>query len=395
MAANPDDLPELDLVDPGLSGAASPAGPRPRTAATPHDANATEDFAAPRSARPLGAPSLPDALVVVTAHGAAGAHLPIAGLPALERLVRQLLWRGHTRVTVATEVARLPPLPPEVAVRRLEGTTTLDTVRHELGRPVELAGDIVRPRDSDLAVGVRVHDATSRRQAERAVFVEAARTRPSRLADAVLWPMVLALAQRLPRALPGGVDGLVVVGAGVGLLGVLCALGGGYVSLLLGLLLLTLQALLSVTAQTLAAVRYQPGPFMQRVPELPSIVDDGLDVLAALTLAVGIAHRTDSSRVMLLGMLGALLLLAGKAGRWALTLRGEPDASPTPKARARAESAGDPIALLRALAQRTAYLPLWSLLALLGLHRFVVLYLLALGLATASRAGLRLIESLH
>ena len=325
-------------------------------------------------------------ILKATASEASGARLVVAGLPVVERAIKQLGRLPRTRVVVATDGSILLPaaLPANVTTRALEGdtATALAALQTELAHPPVLGADVVRPRVRRFDDGLRVTDEATRQQAEEALFADLLRGDLGFVARHINKKISFRFTRHVLCRLPV-TPNQVTLGAGVlGLVGCLLIASGGRMAVIVGFLLAQLQSILDGCDGELARVRFQQTAIGEW---LDTIVDDVLNLCLTLAIGIGVGRQQGSTTPMLWGALGAAMLLTynviayrelikqGEGGevlkiRW-WWARGQDFA--------RVLSEGKSTSgfnLLVALGKRDFFVFAWLVLAIVGQLRFVLFY---------------------
>jgi phosphatidylglycerophosphate synthase len=338
----------------------------------------------------------PVALVQLAPSHLPGALLRVAGLTVLERAIRQLQRRGHRVLLVTTPALAdaLPfPLPPGTD-QQLDGDAPGAVIRlHQQhpGAPLVQA-DVVRPTN-DPEGGLQVTDATTRRQAEDAIFATLLRGDLGLVARYLNKPVSFRITRYLLCRLPV-TPNQVTLGAGlIGLAGAaLIALGRAW-SIPAGLLLAHVQSVLDGCDGELARVRFQQSAIGEW---LDTIVDDALNLALIVALGVGL-HRLHGQRGYLTaGLIAAGLFLTynvvayrelmrqGEGGevlkiRWWFARGQDLKAALARKRRG-------PAAWIMALGRRDLFVFAWLVLAVAGLHPPIMVWALVMGAANATAA---------
>jgi phosphatidylglycerophosphate synthase len=322
----------------------------------------------------------------VTADEATGARLIVAGLPVVERAIKQLGRLPATRVTVASDGSVPLPasLPSNVNVRSLTGepAVALAALQAELGNPLVLMGDVVRPQTRKFDGGHRVVDEASRRQAEDAIFADLLRGDLGFVARHINKKVSFWFTRHVLCRLPV-TPNQVTLGAGVlGLIGCGLIASGARAAIVAGFFLAQLQSILDGCDGELARVRFQQTEIGEW---LDTIVDDVLNLALVGSIGVGLGRLQGRTAPMLWGALGCAMLLTynviayrelvkqGEGGevlkiRW-WWARGQDFAEVL--------SDGNPTSgfnLLVALGKRDFFVFAWLVLAALGQLNVILLY---------------------
>jgi len=259
-----------------------------------------------------GAEAAPAAVILkATADEAAGARLLVAGLPVVERALKQLGRLPGTRVVVASDgTIPLPPaLPGNATLRPLGGDVpaALAALQAELGvGAVIIPADVVRPRARRFDDGLRVVDEPSRRAAEDAVFADLLRGDLGFVARHINKKVSFWLTRHLLCRLPV-TPNQVTLGAGViGVLGCALIASGNRAAIVLGFVLAQLQSILDGCDGELARVRFQQTAIGEW---LDTIVDDALNLLLVGAIGIGVGRLHGTTAPMLWGLAGCLMLL--------------------------------------------------------------------------------------
>ncbi len=384
-----EDLPELDLVEPVITNGPPPSPPRGTMAGE-------EKESPPVATTSWG--DLPPVLIIAMRPQKSGAVLQVCGLTTLERLVKQLLAVGHAQVMIASDgTCVLPPLPAGAIERETPDDAALQTLRTEMENPVEYPADTVHPRNSDLKISIRVTDSTSVNRAEDAIFAELKRGDLGLVARHLNKPVSFWITRNVLCKI-AVTPNQVTVGAGViGLIGALFVAGGSYLSILFGLFLAHIQSILDGCDGELARVRFQQSAIGEW---LDTIVDDGLNLILFTCLAIGISGYTGSGRVGAVGFTATLLLMFYNTIAYRELLR-QGEGGEVLKVRwwfnsgkslkeIYASGGGKATgvrAIVMAAGRRDFFLAAWVVLALLGMHRMILLYTLVIGMVNGAVAA--------
>jgi phosphatidylglycerophosphate synthase len=259
-----------------------------------------------------GAEKDPEVVILkATADEAAGARLVVAGIPVVERALKQLGRLAGTRVVVASDgTIPLPPsLPANAVVRSLTGDkeAALRSLETEVG-PGALVqpADVVRPRVRRFDDGLRVVDEPSRRQAEDAVFADLLRGDLGFVARHINKKVSFWFTRRVLCRLPV-TPNQVTLGAGViGLCGCALIASGRNAPIIVGFVLAQLQSILDGCDGELARVRFQQTAIGEW---LDTIVDDALNIALVGAIGIGLGRLHGTTAPMLWGLGGCLMLL--------------------------------------------------------------------------------------
>ncbi len=249
-------------------------------------------------------------ILKVTAAEAPGARLVVAGLPVVERAIKQLGRLGATRAVVATDgLVSLPAsLPANVTVRQLAGdpAAALAALQAELGQPLMLGADVVRPQARRFDGGVRVVDEVTRRQAEDAVFSDLLRGDLGFVARHINKKVSFWFTRNVLCHLPV-TPNQVTLGAGViGLVGCFLIATGSRPAIVAGFFLAQVQSILDGCDGELARVRFQQTAIGEW---LDTIVDDVLNLTLVGALGVGLGRLEGRAAPIYWGLAGCAMLL--------------------------------------------------------------------------------------
>ena len=389
-APGSEDLPELDLVEPVVQAGAAPPPPKGTMAGD-------EKEAPPVATTSWG--DLPPVLIIAMRPQKAGAVLQVCGLSALERLVKQLLAAGHAQVIIASDgTCVLPsPLPAGAIERETPDDAALQALRKEMENPTEYPADTVRPRNSDLKLSIRITDAASVTRAEDAIFAELKRGDLGLVARHLNKPVSFWITRNVLCKI-AVTPNQVTVGAGIiGLIGALFVAGGSYLSILFGLFLAHVQSVLDGCDGELARVRFQQSAIGEW---LDTVVDDALNIILFTCIAIGVSGHVGSGRVGAVGFFATLMLIfynviayrellrQGEGGE-VLKVRWWFNGGKSMKEIFAAGGGKDTgaKAIVMAAGRRDFFLAAWFVLALLNMHRTLVLYILIIGLVNGAVAG--------
>jgi phosphatidylglycerophosphate synthase len=336
----------------------------------------------------------PVAVVRLTNEEAAGAALRVAGLTVLERAVKQLRRTGRKVVIAATgDAAHLagtlhlpdgqaPEVIPVSSAQEIAGLVA------RLGAGAQLVpANVVRPHNRSLDDGLTVVDEPSRRAAEDAIFDELRRGDLGVVARYLNKPISFRITRHLLCRLPITPNQVTLGAAVVGLAGAALVALGHPACLVLGLFLAHAQSVLDGCDGELARVRFQQSDIGEW---LDTIVDDGLNFCLVLALGVGLWRLLGDGTYLVAGLSGAAMLLVYNAVAYRELLR-QGEGGEVLKVRwwftgGQAQKAvlGQRRSLasrLMGLGRRDFFIFAWFVLALLGMHRAVLVYawLLALG----------------
>jgi|GEM_PF-889469 len=390
MDPGSEDLPELDLVEPIIKAGPPPSPRQGRMAGD-------ENEAPPAATTSWG--DLPPVLIIAMRPQKTGAVLQVCGLTALERLVKQLLSVGHAQVMIASDgTCVVPsPLPAGVMERETPDDPALQALREEMENPAEYPADTVRPRNSDLKMSIRVTDSASVNRAEDAIFAELKRGDLGLVARHLNKPVSFWITRNVLCKV-AITPNQVTVGAGIiGLIGALIVAGGSYLSIVFGLFLTHVQSVLDGCDGELARVRFQQSASGEW---LDTIVDDALNIILFTCLAIGVSGYTGSGRVGAVGFAATLFLMFYNAIAYRELLR-QGEGGEVLKVRwwfnggknmkeiyaSGGGKATGARAIVMAAGRRDFFLAAWVILALLGMHRMILLYALVIGMVNGSVAG--------
>jgi phosphatidylglycerophosphate synthase len=329
----------------------------------------------------------PEAVILkVTGDEAAGARRVVAGLPVVERAIKQLGRLPTTRVTVASDgtIALPASLPANTSVRSLAGDpgAALAALQAELGQPLLLMGDVVRPQARKFDQGIRVVDEATRRKAEDAVFADLLRGDLGFVARHINKKVSFWFTRHVLCRLPV-TPNQVTLGAGLlGLGGCALIASGCRLAMVAGFFLAQLQSILDGCDGELARVRFQQTDIGEW---LDTIVDDVLNLALVGAIGVGLGRWEGRAAPMWWGLCGCAMLLTynviayrelvkqGEGGevlkiRW-WWARGQDFAEVL--------SDGKPTSgfnLLVALGKRDFFVFAWLVLAALGFLKVVLVY---------------------
>ncbi len=357
------------------------------------------------SAAPAAAPAHPPVLLIATDKQAKGARLRVAGLTVLERAIKQLVFLDYAQIIVATDgTCPLPaPLPDRVLVRTIKSSADLTALRGDFPGLEEFSADVVRPRNRDLKIAVRVADERSRRQAEDAIFAELKRGDLGLVARHLNKPLSFWFTRNVLCQQPFTPNQVTLAAGVVGLVGVVAVAMGSYGSILFGLLLAHLQSVLDGCDGELARVRFQQSAIGEW---LDTVVDDALNLCLFLALAIGVSGATGSGRMMSTGLLAAGALAFYNVVAYRELIR-QGEGGEVLKIRwwfAKGTSLKDAFSgwgrgqftakdVLLAAGRRDFFLFAWLVFALLSWHRLIVLYALTLGLINGFAAAGQLLTA--
>jgi phosphatidylglycerophosphate synthase len=326
------------------------------------------------------APATPGlVLISATSNEGGGANLVVAGLPVLERAVKQLRRLGHQVIVASDGTFPLPPLPAGVEVRTVAGRGTIEDLRRSLGAVAVVAADVVRPANRDLAGGIRVTDEDSRRGAEDAIFAELLRGDLGLVARYLNKPVSFRITRYLLCRLPFTPNQVTLGAAAVGLCGCALIASGQRWLVVLGFLLAHFQSVLDGCDGELARVRFQQSAIGEW---LDTIVDDGLNLFLVASIGVGLGRATGSALPTILGFVTCGMLLTYNAVAYR-ELHRQGEGGEVLKVRwwflrgrdvKQLVSQGGAMGLLSTVARRDFFLLAWFVLALVGLFPVVLGY---------------------
>jgi phosphatidylglycerophosphate synthase len=344
----------------------------------------------------------PLALVRATGDEAPGATRVVAGLPVIERSIKQLRRLGFRIAVAAGADLPLPPIVqggPDLEVIPVGGPADLEALRVRLRHPLEVGADVVRASSSLEATPHRVRDEPTRRQAEDAVFAELLRGDLGVVARTLNKPISFRITRHLLCRLPVTPNQVTVLAGLIGLLGAVLIGFGSATSMPLGFLLAHLQSVLDGCDGELARVRLQQSAIGEW---LDTLVDDALNLVLTAAIGIGLWRAHGEGLYLAGGLAAAGMLLfynavayrelvrQGEGGevlkvRWWFT-RGA--SLKRVLAQARGGAAGGAgwtrgllFALLSAMGRRDFFVFTWLVLALLGLGPVVLVYAFLLALA--------------
>ncbi len=361
----------------------------------------------------------PDSAITVviraTAEAMPGAALRVAGLPVVERALKQWARVPQARVLVVSDGA--VPLParswPNVSIRHARDAGEAD----ELVRGAEVAPAAVwpanrvdpagRPRIGEAATdadgpSIVVVDEPSRRRAEDAIFAELLRGDLGLAARWINKPLSFRITRHFLCRLPVTPNQITVAAGLIGLAGCALLATGGYAAVVAGFALAQLQSVLDGCDGELARVRFQQSATGEW---LDTITDDilNLALLAGLALALRNPARGGPAAGPALAALaaGALLFYNVVAYR---ELRRQGGGGEVLKVRWWFARGGDmkglaghtkkgPIAFLYNLGRRDVFVLVWLILAIADQLGVVLIFgLLVAGASFVVAAGQVLAE---
>jgi phosphatidylglycerophosphate synthase len=347
--------------------------------------------------------------ISATAEAMPGAALRVAGLPVVERAIKQWSRLPGSRVLVVSDgTVPLPTaLPPNVSVRTVRDAGELaEAVRASAVAPADVVpADIVPANLVDPAgrpgtggAPVVVVDEASRRRAEDAIFAELLRGDLGLVARHVNKPLSFRITRHLLTRLPV-TPNQVTVGAGlVGLLGCALIATGRYAAVVAGFALAHVQSVLDGCDGELARVRFQQSALGEW---LDTITDDALNL--ALIAALGLALRNPArggppGGPWLAALAAGMLLFYNVVAYRELRRQGEGGEvlkvrwwfarGNDMKALAGANKGGGAVALLYNLGRRDVFVLVWLGLAIADQLGLIVIFaLLIAGASFVVAAG--------
>jgi hypothetical protein len=244
----------------------------------------------------------PKVVLAATRDEAPGAGLTIAGLSVVERSLKQLGQAPATQVTVASDgsIALPATLPPRAQVHSVADRAAADELARSLGAPV-LGADVVRLDRAQLD-GQRVVDEPSRRAAEDAVFGTLFRADLGFVARRLNKPLSVRVTRHFLVRTPITPNQITLFAAALGLVGCALMATGGYLPVLLGLLLEHTQSVLDGCDGELARVRFQQSKLGAW---LDTFVDDVLNVLMTASAGIGVWRAGAGTWALAVGLGGA------------------------------------------------------------------------------------------
>jgi len=321
----------------------------------------------------------PLAVVAATGNESAGATQVVAGLPAVERAVKQLRRMGH-RVVVATDgTVPLPALPSDVEVRTVAGRGGIEDLRRDLGGAAVVGADVVRPANRDLAGGIRITDEESRRRAEDAIFAELLRGDLGFVARHLNKPVSFRITRALLCRLPVTPNQVTLGAAAIGLCGCALIATGQRWLVVAGFLLAHLQSVLDGCDGELARVRFQQSAIGEW---LDTIVDDGLNLCLVASIGLGLARAYGTPLPAVVGLITCAMLLTYNAVAYRELVR-QGEGGEVLKVRwwflrggdvKQLVSQGGPMRVLSTVARRDFFVLAWLVLAAVGLFPVVLVY---------------------
>ena len=342
-------------------------------------------------------PSQPLALVQLAERHLPGAFLRVAGLPVVERAVKQLRRAGHhvRLVTTPALAGALPfALPPGAELHSApDAEAAVAGLRRQHPEAPVVEADVVRPAGSEQTGGLRVTDRTTRRQAEDAIFSTLLRGDLGLVARYLNKPVSFRITRYLLCKLPV-TPNQVTIGAGlIGLAGAALIALGRIWSIPAGLLLAHLQSVLDGCDGELARVRFQQSAIGEW---LDTIVDDALNLALISALGVGLWRLTGQRGYLNAGLLSAGLMLLynviayrelirqGEGGE-VLKIRWWFARGRDLKATLAGKRSG-PVTWVMALGRRDFFVLSWLLLALAGLYQPILVWAAVMAAVNATVA---------
>ena len=355
-------------------------------------------------------------VVRATAETMPGAALRVAGLPVVERALKQWARLPQARILVVSDGA--VPLPaltwPNVSVRRVRDAGEAD----EIIRGAEVAPADVWPANRVDPAGlprtgqvggdphgpsiVVVVDEPSRRRAEDAIFAEMLRGDLGLVARWINKPISFRITRHLLCRLPVTPNQVTVAAGLIGLVGCALIATGGYAAVVAGFALAQLQSVLDGCDGELARVRFQQSAIGEW---LDTITDDALNLalLGGLALALRNPARGGPAAGPALAALAAVSLLFYNVVAYR-ELRRQGEGGEVLKVRWWFARGGDmkglaghtkkgPIAFLYNLGRRDVFVLVWLILAIADQLRVVLIFgLLVAGASFVVAAGQVLAE---
>ena len=347
------------------------------------------------SPAPAIPPTEPVSTVIVraTRDEAAGALRRVAGLPVVERAVRQLARLPGVSVVVQTDgTFPLPTtLPATATIRRIDPGAEVGA-----GGATVVRGDVVRRQGEPLDAGARVVDEATRRAAEDSLFADLLRGDLGFVARHLNKKISFRITRYLLCRLPVTPNQVTIGAAIVGLLGCALIATGGYAAMVTGLVLAQLQSVLDGCDGELARVRFQQSAIGEW---LDTIVDDLMNL--ALVASLGIGLWRAGSGVLTFAGAGAAFamflfynvvsyreLLRQGVGGELIKIRWKLAKGRNMKTVVSEGTGGGAVALVLALGRRDTFVLGWLFLAVVGLPQIAVLWaVLASGACFAAALG--------
>lgn len=291
---------------------------------------------------------------VVVVDAPAGAALRVCGMPAVERVVRDAVRGGASRVVVRGDAAALPALPA------LPATVEVAPA----GAPAPDGATVV---PGDVIAGVRVHDAASRRAAERALL-QTCRRPYDGIGDKYVIRAFSLRATGVLAKLGVTPNQVTFANIGVGLAACVLAMRGGTTDFLLAGVLMFLQVVLDSSDGELARIRYMHSRFGMF---LDNGSDDVIDNLFIAALGIGIGGPW-----LVVGVVAASLRMCVALGIYVAVARmGKPGDvlafrwwfdKADDQLVERFEHKLTPLAVVRSLGRRDAYCLVWTATCVTG-----------------------------
>ena len=248
----------------------------------------------------------PKLVLSATRDEAPGAGLRVAGLSVVERALKQLGQATGTAVTVASDGSLALPasLPANVQVQSVADRAAADDLARSSGAPI-VGADVVRLDRASLD-GLRVVDEPSRRAAEDAVYGALFRADLGFVARHLNKPLSVRFTRHVLVRSPITPNQITLFAAALGLAGCALMATGGYLLVLLGLLLEHTQSVLDGCDGELARVRFQQSKLGAW---LDTFVDDVLNVLITASAGIGLWRAGAGSWALAVGVGGAAMLV--------------------------------------------------------------------------------------
>jgi phosphatidylglycerophosphate synthase len=350
------------------------------------------------------APAPGAAVPVVVAAGPGqlpGAGLRVAGLTVLERAVRQLRRQGHPVVVAAAPGCPAPRpryLPAEVELVAVQNDGEAAALARSRSATL-VAADVVRPHGRTDAPALRVTDAQSRKSAEDAVFAELLRGDLGFIARHLNKPVSFRITRHLLCRLPITPNQVTLGAAVVALVGAGLIASGGALAMAVGFFLAHVQSVLDGCDGELARVRFQQSAIGEW---LDTIVDDGLNLILAIAVGVGVWRATGARLFLYSGLTAAAMLLFYNAVSYRELVRqgqgGEvlkikwwfAKGADLKNLIATGKRRG-PASALMVLGRRDMFIFLWFVMAVAGLTPWIAGYSFLLALACFLVAAIQLV----
>lgn len=352
-----------------------------REQSTVTDTASTNESSAPRVSPP---PSKRPALLRATAKEVVGASMRVAGLPVVERSIKQLDRMGLSIILASDGSCTLPKyLPPSVILRKIPRPDDLVALRNELGNAVEIGANEVRPSNRSLDGGMKVVDDASRKRAETAVFSELMRGDLGFVARYLNKPVSFFLTRHFLCHLPFTPNHVTLGAAVVGLVGAALIASGNSALMIWGFFLAHVQSILDGCDGELARVRFQQSVLGEW---LDTLVDDGLNIVIFAALGIGLYRATGSTPLLLAGLAASLLHLGydavalsefrrqGESGE-IIKIRWRMAGKDSMKSRL-GQKRGSPLLMLYSMGRRDFLMLAFLVYALLGLSKLALVHAL-------------------